>query len=83
MLALYQDTHFTFRFSDDRIVPRFHLEGIEVGRQVDVFKIDPSTGEQLGLLARATVGAGGWVDLGEPIIMRAAEAFIAVPEKED
>jgi len=28
------------------------------------------------------VGEGGWVDLAEPIIVRAAEAFIAVPEGE-
>jgi hypothetical protein len=45
-----------------------------------VFKIDPGTGEQLGLLATATVGEGGWVDLGEPIQVRAGQAFIAVPE---
>jgi hypothetical protein len=29
MLPLYEDPHFTFRFADDRIIPRFHLEGIE------------------------------------------------------
>jgi hypothetical protein len=39
------------------------------------------TGEQLSLLATATVGKEGWMDLAEPIIMRAGEAFIAVPEK--
>jgi hypothetical protein len=31
MLPLYHDPHFTFRFADDRIIPRFHLEGIEAG----------------------------------------------------
>jgi hypothetical protein len=72
--------HFTFRVADDRIIPRFHLDGVPVGQQVSVFKIDPGTGERLGLLAIATVGNGGWVDLGEPIIVRAGEAFIAVPE---
>ena len=79
MIPLYQDPHFTFRFADDRIIPRFHLEGIEVGRRVNVFKIDPGTGERLVILATATVGDGGWVDLQEPIIVRAGEAFIAVP----
>ena len=79
MLPLYEDPHFTFRFADDRIIPRFHLEGVEAGRRVEVFKIDPGTGERLGLLATATVGEGGWVDLPEPIIVRAGEAFIAVP----
>jgi hypothetical protein len=79
MLPLYQDPWFTFRFADDRLIPPFHLEGIEAGRRVAVFKIDPSTGERLGLLATATVGEGGWADLSEPIIVRAGEAFIAVP----
>jgi hypothetical protein len=80
MISLYQDPHFTFRFADDRIIPRFHLEGVEAGRLVEVSRIDPSSGERLGLLATATVGEGGWVDLQEPIIVRAGEAFIAVAE---
>ncbi len=79
MTTLYQDPWFTFRFADDRIIPRFHLEGIEVGRRVSVFKIDPTTGERQGLLATATVGECGWVDLPEPITVRADEALIAVP----
>ena len=29
MIPLYEDPHCTFRFGDDRIVPRFHLEGVE------------------------------------------------------
>ena len=53
---------------------------VEAGRQVSVFKIDPGTGERLDLLATATVGEGGWVELAEPIIVRAGDAFIAVPE---
>jgi hypothetical protein len=80
MTPLHHDPWFTFRFADDRIIPRFHLEGIEAGRRVMVFKIDPATNERLGLLATATVGDGGWVDLPEPIIVRAGEAFVAVPE---
>jgi hypothetical protein len=77
---LYEDPWYTFRFADDRIIPRFHLEGVEAGRHVSVFKIDPSTGERVGLLTTATVGEGGWVDLSEPIIVRAGEVFIAVPD---
>jgi len=80
MLPLYQDLWFTFRFADDRRIPRFHLERVAVGKQVKVYKIDPGTGDRLGLLATATVGEGGWVDLQEPIIVRAGEAFIVVPE---
>lgn len=79
MLPLYEDPCFTFRFADDRIIPRFHLEGVESGRRVEVYKIDPGTGERLGLLATATVGESGWVDLAEPIIVRAGEAFVAIP----
>lgn len=79
MRPLYEDPEFTFRFADDRLIPRFHLEGVEAGRQLSLFKINPSTRERLGLLGTATVGDGGWVDLPEPIILRVGEAFIAVP----
>jgi hypothetical protein len=51
---------------------------VEAGRWVEVFKVDSGTGERLGLLATATVGDGGWVDLAEPIIVRAGDAFIVV-----
>jgi hypothetical protein len=78
MLPLYHDPCFTFRFADDRKVPRFHLEGVEAGRRVTVIRIDPATGERQESLATAIVGDGGWVDLREPIIVRAGEEFIAV-----
>jgi uncharacterized protein len=78
MKNLYQDPWFTFRFADDRIIPRFRLEGVLPGSQISVIKIDPESGKRLGLLATATVGDGGWVDLPQPIIVRAGEAFIAV-----
>ena len=82
MLPLYQDSWFAFRFAEDRIIPRFHLEGVGAGRRVSIIRVDPATGERRGLLASATVGEGGWVDLPEPINVRAGEAFIAVPEIE-
>jgi hypothetical protein len=80
MIPLHEDPHFTFRFADDRIIPRFHLEGVQVGRRVSVFKIDADFGERLALLTTATVGENGWVDLREPIIVRAGDVFIVVPE---
>jgi hypothetical protein len=80
MRSLYEDPHFTFRFADDRLIHRIHLEGVQAGRQVSVFKIDPRTGERLDLLATASVGEGGWVDLAEPIVVQAGDAFIAVPD---
>jgi hypothetical protein len=83
MLPLYHDPHFTFRFADDRIIPRFHLEGVGAGRRVDVFRIDPATGERLGLLTTGVTGDGGWVVVEEPITVRAGDAFVAVPEEAD
>jgi hypothetical protein len=80
MLPLYHEPHYTFRFADGRIIPRFHLEGIESGRRVTVYRIDPGTGERLSLIASATAGEGGWVDLAEPIIVRAGEGFVVVPD---
>ena len=80
MIPLYHESHFTFRFADDRIIPRFHLEGLDVGRRISVFKIDLRTDVPLGLLATAIVGDGGWVNLMEPIIVKAGDAFIAAPE---
>ena len=45
MVPLYEDAWFTFRFDEDRLIPRFHLEGVEAGRRVSVFRIDPGTRE--------------------------------------
>jgi hypothetical protein len=77
MLPLYEDPGFTFRFAEDRIIPRFHLEGVEPGRQVMIHKIDPVTNRQLDLMTTAIVGDGGWVDLPDPIIVKAGDAFVA------
>ena len=82
MVPLYHEPHFTFRFGEDRLIPRFHLEGVKIGRRVSVFKIEPGTGDRLGLLTTAVVGEGGWVDLDKPIIVHAGDAFIAVPGSE-
>ena len=82
MLPLYEDPCFTFRFAEARIISRFHLEGVEAGRPVSVFKMDFSTGQRLGLLTAVTTVEGGWVELTEPIIVRAGDAFVAVPMPE-
>lgn len=81
MRSLYKEFGFTFRFADDRIIPRFHLDGVEVGQQVVVHKIDAVTGKRLALLTTAIVGEGGWVDLSEAIIVKAGDAFVAVCEE--
>ena len=83
MLPLFHDPHFTFRFAEDRIIPRFPSGGRR-GRATCLGVQDrPRHRQALGLLATATVGEGGWVDLAEPIIVRAGEAFIAVSEQEE
>jgi acyl-CoA reductase-like NAD-dependent aldehyde dehydrogenase len=43
MIPLHHDPWFTFRFADDRLIPRFHLDGVEVGRRVKVFRIANDT----------------------------------------
>ncbi len=80
---MYHEPHYTFRFADDRIIPRFHLEGVDAGRRVVVFRFDPATGMRLELLTTGVAGEGGWVDLREPVIMRAGDAFVAVPGEVD
>jgi len=79
-MTLYEEPHYTFRFADARLIPRIHLDGIEVGQSIRVFKIDPISGERLRLLATATVGVGGRVELREPLIVQAGDAFIALAE---
>ena len=80
MVPLYRDPHFTFRFADDRIIPRFHLGGVEVGRVVSVFRIESGTDERQELLATAVVGESGWVELPAPIIVQTGTGFVAIVE---
>lgn len=80
MLPLHHDPYFTFRFADDRIAPRFRLEGVEAGQRVAALRLDPVTGERRNRIATATTGDDGWVDLTEPIIVRAGDGFVVVPE---
>jgi hypothetical protein len=81
MIPLHRDAHFTFRFDDDRIIPRFHLGGVGAGVRVSVYKYDASTDTRLGLIATATVGEGGWVNSPVQIRVRVGEGFVAVPEE--
>jgi len=48
MRPVHHEAHFTFRFTDYRIIPRFHLENLEAGRVVSVFRLDPATAERQG-----------------------------------
>ena len=60
MLPLHHHPHHTFRFATERTIPLIHLEGVEAGRRVSVFDIDPVTGERLGVLTTGITGDGGW-----------------------
>ena len=79
MIPLYQDAWFTFRFAEDRRIPRFHLAGVPAGRAVVIHAADPATLRPLHVLGRAVAGADGWVDLPEPLIVRAGEVFVVLP----
>ena len=78
-MVLHEDPHYTFRFADDRVIPRFHLARVSPGTPVAVYRIDPVTEDRRELLVMATVGEDGWVDLAAPLRVRAGDAFIAVP----
>lgn len=48
-------------FADDRIIPRFHLDGILVSELVSVFKIDSPTSDASACCERRfLVRAAGW-----------------------
>ena len=51
MRPLYEDPLFTFRFAEDRIIPRFHLEGVSAGRVID-------QGVNLRSASQASIWAG-------------------------
>ena len=75
MIALYHEDDFTFRFAEPRVVGRFHLEGVAAGRVVSVHRL-ASPGDVVGeLLAMATVGAGGWVEVTPAFRVDAVSGF--------
>ncbi|MBY0527481.1 MAG: hypothetical protein K2R98_29060 [Gemmataceae bacterium] len=79
MVPLHKDPFFTFRFAEDRLIPRFHLEGVASSRRVQVYAANPKTLEPIRLLATALVREEGWVDLAEALIVRAGEVFVVIP----
>lgn len=79
-LSLHADPYFTFRFAEDRIIPRIHLEGVPAGRPVRVHAANPQTLEPGVLLVTGVVGKAGWVDLPQPIVVRAGDVFVVYPD---
>jgi hypothetical protein len=80
VIPLHEDPFFTFRFAQDRIIPRFHLEGVSAGRLVRVYSADAKTLKPIHVLATAVVGESGWVDLPQAIVVRAGDVFVVFPE---
>ncbi|MGL4423163.1 MAG: hypothetical protein ACRCZF_21050 [Gemmataceae bacterium] len=78
-IPLHHEPHFTFRFAEDRLIPRFHLPGMVAGATVQVWAWNPISAVRGELLTVAQVGAEGWVDLTTPLIVRAGEGFVVVP----
>jgi hypothetical protein len=58
MLPLYHHPQFTFRFIEDRIIARFHLEGVEARLRLEVFQIDPRHRRKSGLSGNGDRGRG-------------------------
>lgn len=75
MITLYRDDDFTFRFAEPRIVGRFHLEGVAPGTAVAVRRLATPGDVVGGLLATATVGDGGWVEVTPALRVDAAHGF--------
>ena len=55
------------------------VSSLEAGQLRNMKPVDEA--EALRFLPGATVGEGGWVDLREPIMVRAGDAFVAMPEQ--
>lgn len=81
MIPLLHESHYTFRFGDDRIIPRFHLEGMMEGLRVRITRIETVNEVRSTMIATAIVGRDGWVDLAQPIRVRAGEGFVVEPDQ--
>jgi hypothetical protein len=79
MKPLYQSPWFTFRFAEDRIIDRFHLEGVPVGQRISIHWFDTATNTRGDSIGFASADATGWVELAEPIVVKKGDCFIAVP----
>ena len=75
MLPIFREDFYTFRFADDRIIPRFHLPEAAEGTAVIVQRFVGER-ESNEVLAEAFVGADGWVELTSPLIVRGGEGFL-------
>lgn len=80
IFPLYRDPWYTFSFEEDRLIDRFHLDGLAPGHIVTIYRFDSANGKRGDQLDKATVGEEGWVELSEALVMRVGESIIAVPE---
>lgn len=77
MISLFREPWYCFCFTEDRLIPRFHLEGVPTGVRVRVHQL---VQERPGpLLMEGAVDELGWVDCPTPLRMRRGEGFLAIP----
>ncbi|VTR97972.1 hypothetical protein [Tuwongella immobilis] len=84
MIPLFSELEFRFRFAEERIVPRFHLEGIAPGVRIAIFALTASdaAGESRGdWLMDALVGDASWVTVEPPLRVGPGRGFVAVPRE--
>jgi hypothetical protein len=75
VIELYHEDDFTFRFAEPRVVGRFHLENVAPGTVVAVRRLR-TPGDVVGeMVATATVGPGGWVEIEPALRVDAANGF--------
>lgn len=73
MFPLYRDPGWTFPFADDRLIPAFFLPGAPPGLRVHVTRDGAAMRE-------AVVGEEGRVDFAPPLLVRAGEVLLVVPD---
>lgn len=69
MIPLFREPFYTFAFAEDRLIDRFHLEGVPAGQLVVLEGLSDSN----GLLLQTETG--GWVRLPEPRVVRRGQVF--------
>ncbi|MFQ3650838.1 MAG: hypothetical protein SNJ75_10935 [Gemmataceae bacterium] len=80
MISLFREPWYRFHFTEDRLVPRFHLEGVPTGIRVRVYQLVQD--EPGPLIAEGVVGADGWVECLPALRVQRGEGFLAVPSWE-
>jgi hypothetical protein len=77
MIPIFREPWYRFCFAENRLIPRFHLEGVPTGVRVRVYRL---VQEEPGpLLLEGIVGEAGWVECLPPLRMHSGEGFLVIP----